>query len=178
MKKQSNSFSGSARSKNIRHITLMAMLFATAIVLSIVESYIPIPQFPGVKLGLSNIVVMYALFFMYKTDALLIVVLKSVFALLTRGFTSGLVSFSGGCMSIIIMILLLWIFREKITYLAVSIAGAIFHNIGQFIAASLLMSTPLWAYLPILLISGIVTGIITSVILIITLPVIKNIKYK
>ena len=81
-------------------------------------------------------------------------------------------------MSIIIMILLIWIFGDKISYLFVSISGAIFHNIGQLIAASILMSTFLWAYLPILLISGVVTGAITSVILKITLPVIKNIKYK
>ena len=178
MKKQTSPDSGSARSKNIRHITLMAVLFSTAFVLSVVESYIPMPQFPGVKLGLANIVVMYALFFTSKTDTLLIVVLKSAFAFLTRGLISGIVSFSGGCMSIIIMILLIWIFGDKISYLFVSISGAIFHNIGQLIAASILMSTFLWAYLPILLISGVVTGAITSVILKITLPVIKNIKYK
>lgn len=178
MEKQLYTNSKATRSKNIKHITLMAMLFSTAIVLSIVESYIPMPQFPGVKLGLSNIVVMYSLFFMSKTDSLLLVVLKSAFAFLTRGFTSGIVSFCGGCMSIIVMILLLWIFKDKITYLTVSMAGAVFHNIGQLIAASFIMSTPMWSYLPVLLISGVIAGVITSVILKITLPVIKNTKLK
>lgn len=165
-------------SSNVRRITLMAMLFSSAVVLSLLESYIPIPQAPGVKLGLSNIIVMYSLFFMSKSDALLLVALKGGFAFVTRGLSAGVMSISGGFVSIVVMILLIHIFKNKISYLAISIAGALSHNIGQIIAASLLLDTVLFAFLPVLIISGIVTGIITSAMLRITLPAIKNANHK
>jgi heptaprenyl diphosphate synthase len=64
------------------------------------------------------------------------------------------------------MSLLIIIFKDKISYLAVSIAGSVFHNLGQLTAVSLLYTDMvLWIYLPVLLISGIIAGIITSTLL-------------
>jgi heptaprenyl diphosphate synthase len=74
-------------------------IFALTLVLNLVENMIPpitgLP--PGVKLGLSNIVVMYCLFNVNKTTAFSIASLKSVFVLITRGATAGLLSFAGAC---------------------------------------------------------------------------------
>ena len=159
-----------------KQMVLTAMLFATAIVLSIIESMIPMPiPFPGVKFGLSNIVVMYAVFFLHKRDALSIVILKGVFSAMTRGVVAGLVSLSGGLFSIAIMILLMLLLKEKGSYFLYSMCGAVFHNIGQFVAIAIIytnMALPF--YLPILLIAGILAGTITSVLLKIVLPVLQK----
>ena len=81
-----------------KKLTTMAMLFALAIVLSFVESLIA-PMFalpPGVKLGLGNIVVMYCMVYMGYSSAFQVSALKGLFSFLTRGFTAGVLSFTGG----------------------------------------------------------------------------------
>lgn len=160
-----------------RRIALLGMLFALAIVLSILENLLPVPTaIPGIRLGMSNIVVMFALFNIQKRDALAIVVLKSVFVLITRGTIAGVLSLCGGLFSLGIMILLLFLFADKITYLVISIAGAVFHNIGQIAAASIILQTLLWVYLPVLLISGIITGFATSILLKLISPVFLRLR--
>lgn len=75
-----------AVSKKIIRVVFTGLLFAAAIVLSIAENSLQIPVLaPGVKLGLANVMVMYALFFLGKRYALLLAALKAVFALITRG---------------------------------------------------------------------------------------------
>lgn len=161
-------------------LVLTSILFAFALVLALVENAlppVPIP-IPGVKLGLSNIIVMFTLFFVGKTEAFSIAVLKALFVFLTRGFTASFLSLCGGVLSVFVMMLLLLIFKKKISYLILSICGAIFHNIGQFFAISILYSTmSLWAYIPLLIISGIVAGIATSVILRLILPAFTKIYF-
>lgn len=156
-------------------MVLTALLFAVALVLSVVENTLPsvslVVPVPGVKLGLSNIAVMYALFFLDKKPAFVIAVLKSLFVVMTRGPIAGLLSFSGGVLSVLVMSLLIIIFKERISYLALSMFGSIMHNVGQFIVVSLIYtSIYLWVYLPVLLISGVVAGIATSALLRFILP--------
>jgi heptaprenyl diphosphate synthase len=140
-----------------------------------VENSLPSISFflpvPGVKLGLSNIAVMYALFFLNRKPAFIIAVLKATFVLITRGPMAGLLSLSGGVLSVLVMTILIFVFKEKISYLILSIFGSITHNIGQFAVVSLIYSgIYLWAYLPILLISGVIAGIATSILLRFILP--------
>jgi len=160
-----------------KQLVLTALLFAMALVLSIVEGFlppVPVPV-PGVKYGLSNIAVMYALFFLSKSQAYTIAVLKSVFVLATRGLTAGALSFCGGILSVSVMALLMVLFNRKITYLMLSIAGAVAHNTGQFIAITLIYTgMNMIAYLPILLVSGIVAGTVTAMLLKFILPVFKK----
>ncbi|MDF2988088.1 MAG: putative rane protein [Eubacterium sp.] len=156
-------------------MVLTALLFAVALVLSVVENSLPSISFflpvPGVKLGLSNIAVMYALFFLNRKPAFIIAVLKATFVLITRGPMAGLLSLSGGVLSVLVMTILIFVFKEKISYLILSIFGSITHNIGQFAVVSLIYSgIYLWAYLPILLISGVIAGIATSILLRFILP--------
>ena len=76
-----------------RHIALSGLLFALAMALSFIEGTLVIPGLlPGMKLGLANIVVMYALFFMGPRQALVLDVLKALFVFLVSGFTAGSVS--------------------------------------------------------------------------------------
>jgi len=167
--------------KKTKMLVLTGLLFALALVFSMIENAIPpLPiTVPGVKFGLSNIVVMFALFFIGTKEAFAIAVLKSIFVILVRGAVAGFLSFFGGVFSVIVMASLILIFRTKISYLIVSIFGSIFHNIGQFIAISIVYtSLGLWAYIPILLISGVVAGIITATMLRILLPAFKKLGIK
>lgn len=154
-------------------IVLTSMIFAAALVLSVVENMLPplpIPV-PGVKFGLSNIAVMYALFFLGGRQAYLIAVLKAMFVFITRGIIAAALSLSGGVMSISVMLILLLIFREKISYMSISIFGAVFHNIAQFAVISIIYTgMNIWPYFPVLLISGIIAGIVTSNLLRFILP--------
>lgn len=154
-------------------LVLTSLLFAAALVLAIVENTLPaLPiAVPGVKFGLSNIAVMYALFFLGKKQAYTIGILKSVFVFITRGGIAGLLSLTGGILSITVMILLMAVFREKITYLILSIFGAVFHNAGQFFVITLIYTgMNMWAYFPVLLISGLAAGIVTSTLLKFIMP--------
>ena len=154
-------------------LVLTSLIFAVALVLAIVENMLPpLPiAVPGIKFGLSNIAVMYALFFLGKKQAYAIGILKAVFVFVTRGGIAGLLSLSGGILSITVMILLMAIFREKITYLIISIFGAVFHNIGQFIVITVIYTgMNMLAYLPVLLISGLAAGIVTSTLLKFIMP--------
>ncbi len=164
-------------SQKTRLLVLTGLLFAISIVLITVENSFP-PIFaalPGIKLGLSNIVTMYALFFLNKRQALLLAVLKSLFVFATRGTVAGILSLSGGILSLIVMVILMYVFREKISYLLLSIFGAIFHNLGQLAAVSLIYTNLyIWAYLPVLLFAGVVAGIATAALLKLILPALKK----
>lgn len=163
----------------VRNITNLAMLFAVAMVLSFMEGMLPpIPYLPpGFKLGLSNIATMYALFFMGKSKAFTIAVLKSGFVFIARGATSGILSLSGGVVSICVMLLLLAVFKEKISYLMLSICGAVFHNLGQLAVLTLLMLNlyALW-YIPVLLVAGVIMGGVTGSVLKVVMPAFERIS--
>lgn len=169
------------RLKKTRSLVLTGLLFAIAMVLSVVESSFPpiLVGVPGVKMGLSNIAVMYALFFLNKREAYTIAILKAGFVFLTRGAVASFLSLCGGILSLTIMVILMLIFEKKISYLVLSIFGAVFHNIGQLIAISFVFtSIYIWAYLPVLLISGILAGIATSILLKFILPALQRVGLK
>lgn len=161
-----------------KRMVLTAMLFSVAIVLSIIESMLPAPiPVPGVKFGLSNIVVMYALFFLRKQDAFLIAILKGIFAGMTRGVVAGLLSASGGVSSIIVMLLLMKTFKEKGSLFLYSMFGALAHNLGQFVVISIIYTNiGILYYLPVLIIAGIIAGMVTAILLSVIMPALKRLE--
>ncbi|HHX57933.1 MAG TPA: Gx transporter family protein [Clostridiales bacterium] len=164
-----------------KRMVLTGLLFAIALVLSLVENSLPPLVFavPGVKIGLSNIVVMYSLFFLGKREAYMIAILKAGFVIIIRSPVSAFLSLVGGVLSITIMLIFLLIFKEKISYLIISIIGAVFHNIGQLIAISIIYtSIYILAYIPVLLISGVVAGALTAVLLRLVLPAFNKLGLK
>lgn len=164
--------------KTVR-LVLAGLIFALALVLTVVENAfppLPLPA-PGVKFGLSNIAVMYALIFLSKGQAYSIAILKAMFVFMTRGLIAGILSLSGGMLSLTVMVLLALVFKEKVSYMTISISGAIAHNIGQFAAITVIYSGMyLWAYLPVLLVSGVAAGIITAALLRFIIPAFKRIN--
>ncbi|WP_054331042.1 Gx transporter family protein [Merdimmobilis hominis] len=154
-------------------IALMGLLFALAMALSYVEGLLPVlPALPpGVKLGLSNIVTMYCLFCLGGKEALTLAVLKSLFVLLTRGGVAMAMSLAGGLCSLGIMAALCALKRFAPSAFLISVAGAVFHNLGQLgMASFILRSQFALAYLPIMVFSGICMGALTGTLLRVLTP--------
>ena len=147
---------GKQMKKNIAgKISLMGLLFALAMAFSYLESMIVIPGLlPGIRLGLSNLVTMYCLFFLGKTYGYTMAVMKSVFVSLTRGMVAGALSLCGGLFSVSAILLVDYLSRHTLHYMTLSVIGAVFHNIGQMILARYLTNVFLYYYIPVLLIAA------------------------
>lgn len=149
----------------IQNITRMAMLTAVALALGWVEQFIPSPM-PGIKLGLANTVLLYALYLLDAKSAVMLMFLKAMLAsLLFAGMSALLFSFGGGIPSVLMMILVKKLGRDKISIIGVSVVGAVFHNLGQLAVAVILVGWRTVAlYSPILIISGVVMGVATGIV--------------
>ena len=125
------------RSEKAKNVARLGMLFALAIALSFCESCLTplLGLMPAMKLGLSNIVVMYALLYLSKRQALALVLLKALFALLTRGVSAGFLSLCGGLVSWSVLCLLL-VLPLPVTGYIFSVSGALAHNVGQLCGAA------------------------------------------
>ncbi|MDR1916321.1 MAG: Gx transporter family protein [Synergistaceae bacterium] len=158
-----------------RGITLMALMLSMILLLTMLESLLPSLPF-NMRFGLSNVVTMYALFFVGRRSAFMLALLKSLFVLLTRGPFACLMSLCGGIFSLLAIVLLSTVWQGA-SYFILSIAGALTHNFAQLAAASWLLSTNLLpAFLPIMIAFGIPAGALTAVLLRVVMPVLKSIS--
>ena len=162
-----------------RRIALSGLLFALAMALSFIEGTLTIPGLlPGMKLGLANIVVMYALFFMGPKQALVLDVLKALFVFLVSGFTAGFLSLCGGLLSLLVMWVLYYKLPFRPTWFILSVCGALSHNIGQLLGAGLILSSAMSLYYaPVMLVLGLVMGALTSLTLRAILPALGRLGY-
>ena len=147
-----------------KRLTKLALLTTFALIIFVVESYIPVPvPIPGIKLGLANIITVYAAFTMTAADAVLILVCRIVLGSLFTGTAVSMIySLGGGALCIAVTLLLSKILSDNQIWIA-SVCGAICHNIGQLAVAAVVMGTlAVFAYLPALMISAVVTGAFTG----------------
>lgn len=145
---------------NIKRIVYMALLISIALALHYVEGLFP-SLIPGAKLGLANIVTMVTLYLFGFKEALVIVFIRSTLGSIFAGSpTSLLYSLSGGTLSCIVMAVLYLKFEKYFSLMGTSVAGAVFHNIGQLIVASILFESfgIMLTYLPLMMLSSIITG--------------------
>ncbi len=147
-------------------IALTGLLGACAVALSYLESLLPTAAFlpPGAKPGLSNLANMFAAEVLGPLPAFGIAFLKAGFAALTRGGTAGIMSLCGGIFSTAVMLLL---FRKdrKLGYVGIGVISAVCHNLGQLcVAAAMVGNLSVLAYLPALLLFGVVAGALTGLI--------------
>ena len=151
---------------NTKKIAQFGLLTAMALILSYVEHMIPpiVTSAPGIKLGLGNTVLLYSLYLMDVKSSIVLMVLKvSLTTLLFGNPMAGIYSLSGGVLSLAAMCLARRL--KGMSILGVSVSGAVFHNVGQMLAATLTVSTrALMGYLPVLLVSAVITGIITGLV--------------
>ncbi|HHT51219.1 MAG TPA: Gx transporter family protein [Eubacteriaceae bacterium] len=144
-----------------KKLIFISILLAQALVLQYIEGFIPIPiPAPGVKLGLANIVIMITIVIFGLKVATTLVVLRSFMGAMFVGtISSFFFSLGGGLLSLIAMYILFRYYKDYFSFMGISIVGAIFHNIGQLFVASLVISNfGIFTYLPILMLSGILTG--------------------
>lgn len=164
---------------NTRKIAVSGVLGALALVLSALENVLmPSASFlpPGAKPGLSNLVIMFSASELGVSYTFLLVIIKAVFALITRGMTAFLMSLVGGILSTTVLLILLKINFKSLTFVGIGVICSCAHNAGQLLVSLLMTGTfAVLGYAPYLLIFSVVTGFITGTIVKIVLPKTKNI---
>lgn len=147
-----------------RKLTTMALLSAVALTIFVIEAQIPaLVPIPGVKLGLSNIVTVYAVFALgAKEGAAILAVRIFLGAIFSGNFGTIFYSAAGGALAILTTIGLKFVLKESQLWVA-GCLGAIAHSVGQMIVAVWATGTPsLLIYLPVLIVCSIITGLFTG----------------
>lgn len=149
---------------NIKRLARNAVFTAIALTIFMVELQIPpMVPVPGIKLGLANIVTVYAVFRLGSRDAACILFARILLGGMFSGqATSIIYSLAGGLLCLAAMVFLHRLVNRRQIWVC-SVIGAIAHNIGQITVAVLITGTPaLAAYLPVLVISGMAAGLCTG----------------
>ncbi|MBE7038610.1 MAG: Gx transporter family protein [Ruminococcaceae bacterium] len=150
---------------HIRRNIKIALFIAVAFVLGVIESYIPVmPHIPGGKLGFANIISVIVLYLYGAKYALFVSIVRAFLSgLLFSGVNALMYSVSGAFLSVVAMVIVLKIFKDKVSPIGVCVTGALFNNIAQIVVAAILVSDmSIFTYFcflaPISVISGIATG--------------------
>lgn len=167
----------------VQKMALLGVLTAAAIVIAILESFIPSIGIPGVKMGLANIVILIILYELGIWEAGVVNLLRVLVVSLVRGtfLSMGfLMSLTGAALSFGITVLF-YLLIKKFSIIGVSVIGSVFHVTGQIIIAMIFLgSAYIFLYLPIIAISAIITGVFVGITakLIISTGVIKKQREK
>lgn len=150
---------------SVKKITLLGFYTALALILFMVESALPaLTPLPFIKLGLANVVTLIVLVLYSPKDALLVFLMRIFLASVFAGQMVYMIySFSGGILCFLADYLINKILKGKYIYIT-SIFGAVFHNIGQLMAAVFLVGTGILPYFPYMMIAGIITGLFTGIL--------------
>jgi len=149
---------------NVRRMTQLALLTNIALIIFIVELRIPnLVPIPGVKLGLANIVTVYAMYHGTAKETFLIVITRILLGAILGGNISAIFySLGGAVLCLMGMLLMQRVIDEKHIWIC-SILGAVLHNIEQICVTVMMMkTTAVISYLPFLLVSGCIAGAFTG----------------
>lgn len=152
--------------KNLTMLTRTALLSAVAVVLSILESFIPDLPFmlPGMKLGLGNIAVLLAVELCPLPMVLYIALVRALFTLVTRGATAFFMSFAGAMLSSLVMYLLARFRKNSFGCMGIGISGAVSHNLAQLAVAAFFVGDAVILYLPVVTLFALVSGSVTALV--------------
>ena len=160
-----------------KELARSALLIAAALALSYLERLIPlnlVVPLPGVKLGLANIITMFGLFFLPRRQALMILMLRCLLGSIFGGLSGLAMSMTGGLFAFAAMAA-----ARRVPFFSVygvSLLGAGAHNLGQVLAAAVMMgSVYTFYYLPFLLLTALATGMITGTICAFTFRALRTI---
>ena len=146
-------------------LTIAALMAALALIFSYIEVLIPFNfGIPGIKLGIANLVIIVALYYLGTRYALLINVIRILIGgLLFSGVFGMLYSMAGALLSMLVMVLVKKCGLFSVT--GVSMAGGVAHNLGQLLVAAFLVSNlKIFVYFPVLVISGVVSGAVIGIL--------------
>lgn len=146
-------------------VAYFGVFTALALIFSYIESLIPFDfGIPGVKLGLANLIIVFALYKLNLKDVYLLSLVRVLLSgALFGNYFSIVYSLAGGLLSLSVMAFLKH--REGYSILGISMAGGVFHNVGQILVAMILVETfSVIYYFPVLLLAGLVTGALIGVV--------------
>ena len=153
------------RAKGAKRLTRLALLTAIALTIFLIEAQLPaLTTIPGIKLGLANIVTVYAVFTLGPRDALMILCARVFLGAVFSGqMTTLWYSAAGGLLSWCALCLLRKALDKRQLWLSSPVAG-VCHNLGQLLAAAAMLGTwAVLAYLPYLALAGLLAGLFTGV---------------
>ena len=161
-----------------KKVSVIGLFTAMALLLSCIENILPFRTgIPGIKLGIANLIIVIAFYFLPSGEVLSISLLRVFFLSVFSGspFTTAF-SFTGAIASFFAMYISYR--RNSFSPVGISIIGGVTHNLAQLLISALLLNTPafLW-YSPVLLISGIITGLINGLIATKIIHTIKGMKW-
>ena len=149
---------------DVRKLTLCAVLTAAALVTFVIELQLPpLTGIPGIKPGLANIFTLFALCWLGRGCALALMAVRVALGCIVTGRMTALgYSLVGGALAYLVMAALLYVISERQLWV-VSMFGAMAHNLGQMLVARFVAGVAaIWYYLPVLLLSALVTGLFTG----------------
>lgn len=148
----------------VQKMVLLAMFSTIALTIFVIESMLPpLAPIPGIKLGLANVITLILLVCFNERDALLVLFVRILLGSICAGqFMSFLYSLCGGLLCFITMALINRLLRRQYIFIT-SVFGAIAHNVGQLAVAVFLVRQPgILVYLPLMMISAVLTGLFTG----------------
>lgn len=154
-------------------VCVFGVLGALALALGAFENIIfpSLPFLPaGAKVGLSNIVTMFAGSVFGFFGALYIALLKALFAFITRGAVAGAMSLCGGIFSVIALSLLIKKEGKTLSFIGIGVLCAVFHNLGQLVCSCAFSGAAMLGYGKYLLVFAIISGSLTGVVLNAVMP--------
>ncbi len=161
------------KGQSVRQLTMLSLLIAVAIMLNYFERFVPIAiTIPGVRLGLANVVSLICLSLFGARQAFIVLIMRTVLSSFFYGSVSALLFSLGGGLLALAVMALLWRFKDgAISTIGISVSGAIFHNVGQVVVAYFILGTSsIFGYLPVLLLSAVITGLLIGVVAQRTIP--------
>ena len=156
---------------------MLGLTIALAMIMSYIEALVPLSfAVPGIKMGLANIVIIFVLYKIGTKEAILVSLIRVILvSLLFSNVMAMAYSIAGATLSLSVM----WLLKktDKFSFVGVSIAGGIMHNVGQIIMAVILLGTQQIAlYLPVLMITGTATGVVIGIVSGLVINRFKNIR--
>ena len=160
-----------------KKVAMLGLTIALAMIMSYIEALVPLSfAVPGIKMGLANIVIIFVLYKIGTKEAILVSLIRVILvSLLFSNVMAMAYSIAGATLSLSIM----WLLKkaDKFSFVGVSIAGGIMHNVGQIIMAVILLGTQQIAlYLPVLMITGTATGVVIGIVSGLVINRFKNIR--
>lgn len=160
--------------QNSKNIAMTALFTAFAVILSYIESFIPVIGIPGVKLGLANFAIMLALYLLGYRHAIITNIVRII---IIGAFFGNLFSICFSIAGAVISFCAMALCKKtgKLSMVTVAIVGGVFHNVSQILVAAFVVNTyGIITYIPVLIVSGIVTGLIIGILSDIVYRRIKN----
>ncbi|WP_102401334.1 Gx transporter family protein [Haloimpatiens massiliensis] len=151
--------------KSLNKRVFLSLMVAVALGIYVIEAQIPV-IFPGIKLGLSNVVSLIVLIAFGGKEALLVMFLRTLLGTMFTGtLSSFLFSIIGGLLSNIVSIIMYKKFSKYFSIEIISIVAAVFHNLGQLlVAAFIVQDFRIYVYFPVLMVSALITGYFTGLV--------------